>query len=200
MARIADKPANALVIGYDYRIGDDPKGSRSDTLMLIRADPGTETETARIAVAPQRGLDILVFVAHLNLGTTELKALAARISDELRLSQLSSRITLIVPDDSNFESAAGDSFVVVLLFPLPLTLSRAVVILVFSLPMTLSDADGSVRLLGLELHLERRVVAWLNRERGTDRPDRRAGRQARSRSGRRRRPGGHPETTVNLRN
>ena len=35
--------AVALVVGYDYRVGDDPTDSRSDTLMLIRADPATKT-------------------------------------------------------------------------------------------------------------------------------------------------------------
>jgi len=35
--------AVALVVGYDFRIGDDPTQSRSDTLMLIRADPSTKT-------------------------------------------------------------------------------------------------------------------------------------------------------------
>ena len=40
---VADKPATALVIGYDYRYGDDPKASRSDTLMLLRADPKTHS-------------------------------------------------------------------------------------------------------------------------------------------------------------
>jgi len=35
--------AVALVVGYDFRIGDDPTASRSDTLMLIRADPSTKT-------------------------------------------------------------------------------------------------------------------------------------------------------------
>jgi LCP family protein required for cell wall assembly len=35
--------AVALVVGYDYRYGDDPKNSRSDTLMLIRADPETKS-------------------------------------------------------------------------------------------------------------------------------------------------------------
>lgn len=64
-------------------------------------------------MAPQSGLDILVFVGHLKLGTAELKALAGRISDELRWPDLSSRITLIVPDDSGFESNAGDPVVAV---------------------------------------------------------------------------------------
>ncbi len=35
--------AVALVVGYDFRVGDDPTGSRSDTLMLIRADPATKS-------------------------------------------------------------------------------------------------------------------------------------------------------------
>jgi LCP family protein required for cell wall assembly len=35
--------AVALVVGYDYRVGDDPTNSRSDTLMLIRADPATKS-------------------------------------------------------------------------------------------------------------------------------------------------------------
>ena len=40
---LPDQAAVALVVGYDYRWGDDPKSSRSDTLMLIRADPATES-------------------------------------------------------------------------------------------------------------------------------------------------------------
>jgi len=35
--------AIALVIGYDHRAGDGNSPSRSDTMMLIRADPGTNT-------------------------------------------------------------------------------------------------------------------------------------------------------------
>src|SRR5919206_506057 len=35
--------AVALVIGYDHRAGDGDAPSRSDTMMLIRADPGTKT-------------------------------------------------------------------------------------------------------------------------------------------------------------
>jgi LCP family protein required for cell wall assembly len=35
--------AIALVIGYDHRAGDGASPSRSDTMMLIRADPGTKT-------------------------------------------------------------------------------------------------------------------------------------------------------------
>ena len=40
---VAHEPAVALVVGYDYRFGDDPNASRSDTLMLIRADPDTKS-------------------------------------------------------------------------------------------------------------------------------------------------------------
>src|SRR5919108_2407508 len=37
------QPAIALVIGYDHRAGDGNAPSRSDTMMLLRADPGTKT-------------------------------------------------------------------------------------------------------------------------------------------------------------
>ncbi|MGB2874630.1 MAG: LCP family protein, partial [Gaiellaceae bacterium] len=36
-------PAIALVVGYDHRAGDGNAPSRSDTMMLIRADPDTKT-------------------------------------------------------------------------------------------------------------------------------------------------------------
>ena len=39
----ADEPANALVIGYDHRPEDGTAPSRSDTVMLVRADPSAET-------------------------------------------------------------------------------------------------------------------------------------------------------------
>lgn len=40
----ADEPAVALVIGYDFRKGESEREeSRSDTLMLLRADPGRKT-------------------------------------------------------------------------------------------------------------------------------------------------------------
>src|SRR5947208_1932859 len=36
--------AIGLIVGYDYRVGDQTKvGSRSDTVMLVRADPATKT-------------------------------------------------------------------------------------------------------------------------------------------------------------
>ena len=40
---VAHEPAVALVVGYDTRFGDDPNTSRSDTLMLVRADPATKS-------------------------------------------------------------------------------------------------------------------------------------------------------------
>jgi len=71
------------------------------------------TERARIAVAPQSGLDILVFVPHLKLGAVELDALTGRMLGELRWPDLSSRITLVVADDSRFEVGSGDPVAVV---------------------------------------------------------------------------------------
>src|SRR3954447_20231844 len=36
--------AIGLIVGYDYRVGDQTKiGSRSDTVMLVRADPASKT-------------------------------------------------------------------------------------------------------------------------------------------------------------
>jgi LCP family protein required for cell wall assembly len=40
---LANAPANALVIGYDHRPEDGTAPSRSDTVMLLRADPQAET-------------------------------------------------------------------------------------------------------------------------------------------------------------
>ncbi|HEY2325996.1 MAG TPA: LCP family protein [Gaiellaceae bacterium] len=40
---VANAPATALVLGYDHRAGEAPGPSRSDTMMLIRADPTTKT-------------------------------------------------------------------------------------------------------------------------------------------------------------
>lgn len=37
------EPATALVVGYDQRAGEDGLQSRSDTVMLVRADPDTES-------------------------------------------------------------------------------------------------------------------------------------------------------------
>ena len=42
-APLPGRPAVALVIGYDHRDEDGAAPSRSDTLMLVRADPGTDS-------------------------------------------------------------------------------------------------------------------------------------------------------------
>src|SRR5687767_5767706 len=40
---LPNAPANALVIGYDHRPEDGTAPSRSDTVMLLRADPQADT-------------------------------------------------------------------------------------------------------------------------------------------------------------
>jgi LCP family protein required for cell wall assembly len=54
---VAHQPAVALVVGYDTRFGDDPKASRSDTLMLIRADPDTKS-IALLSFARDLGVQV----------------------------------------------------------------------------------------------------------------------------------------------
>ena len=44
-APAAGQPATAIVIGYDQRAGESGTGSRSDTVMLLRADPKRDTVT-----------------------------------------------------------------------------------------------------------------------------------------------------------
>src|SRR3954465_5298092 len=52
------QPATALVIGYDHRAGDVGDPSRSDTLMLIRADPTTKTVSL---LSLPRDLDVPIY-------------------------------------------------------------------------------------------------------------------------------------------
>jgi len=52
------QPAIALVIGYDHRAGDGGDPSRSDTLMLIRADPTTKTVSL---LSLPRDLDVPIY-------------------------------------------------------------------------------------------------------------------------------------------
>jgi LCP family protein required for cell wall assembly len=52
------QPAIALVIGYDHRAGDGADPSRSDTLMLIRADPATKTVSL---LSLPRDLDVPIY-------------------------------------------------------------------------------------------------------------------------------------------
>jgi LCP family protein required for cell wall assembly len=40
---VANAPATALILGYDHRAGEGTSPSRSDTMMLIRADPATKS-------------------------------------------------------------------------------------------------------------------------------------------------------------
>ena len=52
--------AIALVVGYDQRAGEEFSDvSRSDTVMLIRADPGTEDDLAALVPARPRRPDLL---------------------------------------------------------------------------------------------------------------------------------------------
>ena len=52
------QPAIALVIGYDHRAGDGASPSRSDTMMLIRADPVTKTISL---LSLPRDLDVPIY-------------------------------------------------------------------------------------------------------------------------------------------
>src|SRR3954471_2936932 len=52
------QPAIALVVGYDHRAGDGGDPSRSDTMMLIRADPGTKTLSM---LSLPRDLDVPIY-------------------------------------------------------------------------------------------------------------------------------------------
>jgi LCP family protein required for cell wall assembly len=52
------QPAIALVIGYDHRAGDGNSPSRSDTMMLIRADPVTKTISL---LSLPRDLDVPIY-------------------------------------------------------------------------------------------------------------------------------------------
>ncbi len=51
----ADKPAVAIVIGYDMQHGASAAGSRSDTVMLVRVDPEQDVvSTALVPARPKR--------------------------------------------------------------------------------------------------------------------------------------------------
>lgn len=64
-------------------------------------------------MSPQSGLDILVFVAHLKLGPAELTALRGRMLDELKWREVSSHISLVIADETSFESGSEDPLFVV---------------------------------------------------------------------------------------
>lgn len=65
------------------------------------------TQAQKTDASPQSALDIIVFVAHLDLTTAELDALVGRVVGELEWPTRSSHIHLVVSDDSEFETAAG---------------------------------------------------------------------------------------------
>ena len=62
---------------------------------------------------PESGLDIFVFVAHLELPAAELAALTRRILGELTWSAISTRIHLVVSDNSAFDVSADQPIAVI---------------------------------------------------------------------------------------
>jgi glycosyltransferase involved in cell wall biosynthesis len=71
------------------------------------------TDVTKIAAVPGSGLDIIVFVAHLELSKAELGALTGRMLGELDWPAISGRICLVVPDGSELEGNADWPIVVV---------------------------------------------------------------------------------------
>jgi len=65
------------------------------------------TQVQKTDASPESLLDIIVFVAHLDLATVELEGLVGRMVGELEWPTRSSHIRLVVPDDSEFGAAAG---------------------------------------------------------------------------------------------
>jgi len=70
------------------------------------------TDATTIAVVPGSGLDIIVFVAHLDLSKAELHALTGRMLGELNWPEISARICLVVSDTDDFESGASPIVIV----------------------------------------------------------------------------------------
>ena len=70
------------------------------------------TDAATIAAVPGSGLDIIVFVAHLEFAKAELDALTGRMLGELDWPAISSRICLVVHDESEFEGRADRIIIV----------------------------------------------------------------------------------------
>lgn len=65
------------------------------------------TQAATSNAPPESGLDIIVFVAHLELATAELTALVERMTGELAWPSVSSKIHLVVSENCAFEAGAG---------------------------------------------------------------------------------------------
>lgn len=59
------QPAVALILGYDARAGEGANGARSDTIMLVRADP--HTKTISLFSFP-RDLTVPIYCKHRNYG------------------------------------------------------------------------------------------------------------------------------------
>jgi hypothetical protein len=70
-------------------------------------------DPAQIATAHESGLDIFVFVAHLELPAAELAALMRRMLGELKWPAISTRIHLVVSDNSAFDVGADQPITVI---------------------------------------------------------------------------------------
>jgi hypothetical protein len=73
----------------------------------------TVNDPAQIGTAPESGLDIFVLVAHLELPAAELAALTRRMVGELKWPAVSTRIHLVVSDDSPFDVGDGEPITVI---------------------------------------------------------------------------------------
>src|SRR5262249_35486115 len=104
---VAHQPATALVVGYDYRYGDDPKNSRSDTLMLIRADP--ETKSISMLSFP-RDLIVDVYCPGLPVVRDRINSAYSRCGSKgtLRTVQKLPRITPRPPSNCHGYKAAAE--------------------------------------------------------------------------------------------
>jgi len=66
----------------------------------------TVTQALESDAFPERGLDIIVFVAHLDLMIAELKELVGRMTGELRWPSLSAQINVVVSDKCELKDEA----------------------------------------------------------------------------------------------
>src|SRR3954447_13795462 len=71
------------------------------------------TAGATIRAMSRSSLDVIVFVAHLELSRSELDGLVSRMLGELNWPAISARICLVVSDDSGFEANPDQEIVVV---------------------------------------------------------------------------------------
>ena len=73
------QPAVALILGYDKRAGETANGSRSDTIMLVRADP--HTKTISLFSFP-RDLTVPIWCKHHNYGYGRINSAYANCGPE----------------------------------------------------------------------------------------------------------------------